>query len=139
MGLKDERIRDNKEAIEALPEKIEGVEMLLPDGSSDMIDLVKGESKSGKSSFYTVIHEEFEEGQIKMFIPQMGLAGFVPTVDEIKELFKGESVTCNSLVSNAGKNYSMSFSFNPYEKDSGSDGKQMPFLGLWEKEFANKK
>lgn len=137
MGTRDKRVAENKKFVEELPETLTGVEMIMPDGSIETVELKKGVSKSGKSHFYTVIHDEFDEGQIKMFFPQMGEAGFVPTEDEVRKLLIGEKVRCEKLVSNAGKEYKMEFSFSPFERDSGSNGKEMPFMGLWEKDFAN--
>lgn len=138
MGAKDQKVSKNKDLIAALPDKMEGVEMIFQ-GETLTVDLLKKTSKSGTSQYYTPISEDFTEDMIRMYFPQMGAAGFVPSESEVKELLLGESVEVGDLVSNAGKNYSMEFTFKPDTKGVGSGGKEMPFYGDWEKEFPNSK
>ena len=132
MGLRDETIAKNKQRMDALPLKIENAEMVF-DGETVQVELRRIESKSGKSVGYTPVCDDFPEGMIRMYVPIFGMAGFVPTEDEVKALFKGEVISAKGLCSNKGSLYDKDhIQFVPHIKAVASDGKEMPFHGTWD-------
>lgn len=133
----NEKKNDNKKILSDLPNVIEGGQLIV-EGETLAIKLIKKEMTNNKKQskvFYTVDHEEFPESYnvIRLYLPIMGEAGYVPTEDEIKELFRGDSIIPpeNAFLSSKGRAYSLaSVKFNPLaENVVPKTGKKLNFYG----------
>lgn len=116
----NEKKKENEKILSDLPIVIEGGQLTVEDETLD-IKLIKKElmnNKKQKKVFYTVDHEEFPESYnvIRLYLPLMGDSGYVPTEEEVRTLFKGNSIVPpeNAFLSSKGTPYSLeSIKFNP--------------------------
>lgn len=116
MGLKKQRESDNKKQLAAFPKRISDVEMKTSMGDFT-VDVIKKEIKNYKNQtkdILTVDHEEFpaEKNMIRIYLPIMGAYGFIPTEDQVRALFKGETIH-PKLISKNDKEYQPNISFSP--------------------------
>lgn len=96
MTVYSDKVKYNKKALKALNPRIKGGKLFI-DGEELDVDLIVKEvenAKKEKKTLVTVDHEEFpqEQNVIRLYLPIMGASGYVPTEDEIIELFKGNSI-----------------------------------------------
>lgn len=132
----NEKKNENKKLLSDLPTVIEGGQLSVEDETLD-IKIIKKEMSNNKNQnkvFYTVDHEEFPESYnvIRLYLPIMGDGGYVPTSDEVRELFKGNSIVPpgNAFLSSKGAPYSLeSVKFNPLAENITGAGKKLNFYG----------
>lgn len=120
MGLKEQRESDNKKQLDAFPERISDVEMKTSMGNFT-VDIIKKKIKNGKNQtkdILTVDHDEFpaEKNMIRIYLPIMGVYGFIPTEEQVRALFKGETLH-PKLISKNDKEYQPNISFSPLAKN----------------------
>ena len=140
MGLAEQRISENKNNLKMMPERISNVEMKTSQGDFT-VDVIKKQIKNSNDQIkdiLTVDHSEFPESQnmIRVYLPLMGAAGHVPTEDEIRQLFRGESVKINCVSVKTDKPYSPTMSFSPLAENY-IDGKKLKFYGNMDADFNN--
>lgn len=112
---KDQRIKYNKERIEALPETMDGFQIKLGDEMEDVVvTKFQGTSKAGRS--YTRLDidcESFPKGNLSIFLPLMGAAGFVPDEDEVRQILSEGSVYAENMIGSSGTAYSANLVYDP--------------------------
>lgn len=140
MGLAEQRISENKNNLKMMSERISNVEMKTSQGDFT-VDVIKKQIKNSNDQIkdiLTVDHDEFPESQnmIRMYLPIMGAAGHVPTEDEIRQLFRGESVKINCVSVKTDKPYSPTMTFSPLAENY-IDGKKLKFYGNMDADFNN--
>ncbi|MCD8845171.1 hypothetical protein [Staphylococcus gallinarum] len=126
----------NKELLSRLSTVIEGGQLTIEDETID-IQIIKKELTNNKGQdkvFYTIDHEEFPESYnvIRLYLPLMGDGGYVPTEEEVKQLFSGNIIHPpeNAFLSSKGKPYSVeSIKFNPLAENVTGNGKKLNFYG----------
>lgn len=108
-----EKTKENKDALEALDVNLSDVDIQIK-GETITVSLIKKVIKNTKGQTKTIItvdHEEFpqEYNVIRLYLPIMGATGYVPTVNEIVELFKGNEIKppSNAFMAKSGKTYSV--------------------------------
>lgn len=120
MGLKEQRESDNKKQLAAFPERISDVEMKTSIGDFT-VDVIKKKIKNSEDQIkdiLTVDHEEFpaEKNAIRIYLPIIGAYGFIPTEEQVRALFKGETLH-PKLISKNDKEYQPNISFSPLAKN----------------------
>ncbi|WP_341775917.1 hypothetical protein [Staphylococcus hyicus] len=107
------KTKENKDALNSLDNNLNNVNIEIK-GESITVALIKKEIKNTKGETKTIVtvdHEEFPEeyNVIRLYLPIMGATGYVPTVDEIVELFKGNEIKppSNAFMAKSGKTYSV--------------------------------
>lgn len=140
MGLAEQRISENKNNLKMMPERISNVEMKTSQGDFT-VDVIKKQIKNSNDQIkdiLTVDHSEFPESQnmIRVYLPLMGAAGHVPTEDEIRKLFKGESFKINFVSPKNDKPYSPTVTFSPLAENY-FNGKKQAYYGNLNADFNN--
>lgn len=141
---KKQKQKMNIDKINELPKEISNVEMVVK-GETIIVNLIKKSQKNRENIdkyFYTVDHEEFPESYnvIRLYLPLMGVYGYVPTEKEIIDLFKEKSLKTedNAFMSGMGKTYSLaSIDFKPFAENVVK-GKKLGFYGEVVPEFKKK-
>lgn len=117
MGLKEQKTAENKEKLQNLPERIKDVEMKTSNGdfNVDVIKKILTNSQGQEKIILTVDHEEFPESKniIRMYLPLMGAAGHVPSEEDIRKLFGGETIKASCVSLSKGTEYKPNISFSP--------------------------
>lgn len=141
MGLAEQRISENKNNLKMMPERISNVEMKTSQGDFT-VDVIKKQIKNSNDQIKDVLvahhPEEFPESQnkIRIYLPLMGAAGHVPTEDEIRQLFRGESVKINCVSVKTDKPYSPTMTFSPLAEHY-YNGKLLDWYGDMKADFNN--
>ncbi|MDU4468617.1 MAG: hypothetical protein E7J02_08790 [Staphylococcus warneri] len=118
------KVSENIDKIKALDNIISNIDFKIKD-ETIQIDLIKKQITNYKNetkTIYTLNHEEFPESEniIRLYLPLMGDAGYVPNEEEIVKLFQGESITPpnDAFVSKNSKTYSLeAFEFKPLSEN----------------------
>lgn len=118
------KVSENIDKIKALDNIISNIDFKIKD-ETIQIDLIKKQVTNYKNetkTIYTLNHEEFPESEniIRLYLPLMGDAGYVPNEEEIIKLFQGESITPpnDAFVSKNSKTYSLeAFEFKPLSEN----------------------
>lgn len=118
------KVSENIDKIKALDNVISNIDFKIKD-ETIQIDLIKKQVTNYKNetkTIYTLNHEEFPESEniIRLYLPLMGDAGYVPNEEEIIKLFQGESITPpnDAFVSKNSKTYSLeAFEFKPLSEN----------------------
>lgn len=125
MSNYSKKISENIKKLDALKDVISNVEFPIND-EVIQIDLIKKKVTNYKNetkTIYTVNHEEFPESEniIRLYLPLMGDAGYVPSEEEIIKLFKREKIypSENAFISKNSKSYSLdAFEFKPLSENT---------------------
>lgn len=141
---KKQKQKMNIDKINELPEKINDIELEIK-GETIVVDLIKKNQKNKDNVdkyFYTLDHEEFPESYnvIRLYLPLMGVHGYVPTKEEIISLFKQKDLKPDedAFMSGIGKPYSLSsICFKPFAENV-VNGKKLAFYGEVVPEFKKK-
>jgi len=85
------------------------------------VDVIKKKIKNSEDQIkdiLTVDHEEFpaEKNAIRIYLPIIGAYGFIPTEEQVRALFKGETLH-PKLISKNDKEYQPNISFSPLAKN----------------------
>lgn len=115
---------ENISKIKALNNEISDVEFYVGN-ETITVNLIKKTVKNYKNevkTIFTVDHDEFPESDnvIRLYLPIMGDAGYVPTEEEIIQLFQGKSIVppTNAFISKNSKPYSLQkFEFKPFSEN----------------------
>lgn len=118
------KVSENIDKIKALDNVISNIDFKIKD-ETIQIDLIKKQVTNYKNetkTIYTLNHEEFPESEniIRLYLPLMGDAGYVPNEEEIIKLFQGESITPpnDAFVSKNSNIYSLeAFEFKPLSEN----------------------
>lgn len=118
------KVSENIKKLDELKEVIPNIDFEIQN-EVIQIDLIKKKITNYNNELkqiITVEHEEFPENEnvIRLYLPIMGEAGYVPTEEEIIKLFKGEKIypPKNAFLSKNSKPYSLdSFEFKPLSEN----------------------
>ncbi|SUL87556.1 hypothetical protein [Staphylococcus aureus] len=124
MSLYTKKISENLAKLKELKNVIPNVEFQI-DEETIIVELVKKSIKNykkEKKTIYTLNHTEFPEEHniVRLYLPLMGEAGYVPTEDEIIQLFTKGSIVPpqNAFVSKQSDEYSVaSMEFKPLSEN----------------------
>lgn len=132
---KYEKEKHNINQLEELPEIINDITLTIQNEDITVELIKKHQKKKGNVDkyFYTINHEEFPEeyNVIRLYLPLMGSKGYVPTSEEIIDLFKEKTLMPpeNAFISAKGTSYSVnSIKFKPFAENV-VNGKKLKFYG----------
>ena len=140
MKVKSDKVRQNEKLLKQLPEVIDNGTLNIDDETLD-IKIIKKEIKNkyGDKTFYTIDHEEFpsDYNVIRLYLPLLGEAGYVPSVEEIKTLMSGQKIHPpeKAFQTKYGRNYTVKSIFFEPKKEVVFRGKKLNFYGEIEPEF----
>lgn len=120
MASRDNRIKENMELIDMLPDEINDVDFKIG-GEVVKANLKKRvfktkEEKKTTGCVIVIEISEFPNGTMGMMLPAMGKAGYVPSEQELKNLVAGKEIKASGLISNKGSDYDATLAFDPKEE-----------------------